>query len=449
MFDKIISFTREKSEYIGENSFIIKNLDNIILFFIVTTLISTLFCSTDTIGFLSLIVIFLTAIKLFVQKDKIAKTNALDICLLIYFMFVIISLAGSTLFYLSLKGFLKTCTYLGFYLAMVHFLNSNRNKIITVLLTIAGLVSFESIYAIFQNTIPTNTNLTWQDVSYLRPEEVMTRVYGTLQPYNPNLLAGFLIVCIPVIYGICAYCLSKKHYKSGIISLILSAICSWAVICTGCRGAYLALLAILFGIILISAKFLWQNYKKIYLSVLGAICSLSAIAILSLQSVRMRFLSIFIMRQDSSNSFRFNVYQSSLQMFADNWLLGIGCGNQNFREIYGLYMKTGFDALSCYNIFLETAVESGIFALIAFIGFLYILFAKSINFIKNSENIYDVILISAAILSILGVMVHGLVDTVFFRPQIQIIFWIMCAVLRVTLFEEEKQQQISFTANTK
>jgi hypothetical protein len=45
-------------------------------------------------------------------------------------------------------------------------------------------------------------------------------------------------------------------------------------------------------------------------------------------------------------------------MFKDNWLLGIGVGNQNFREIYGLYMKTGFDALSAYNIYLETAVES-------------------------------------------------------------------------------------------
>jgi len=437
MFGKVISFTREKSEYINENSLIIKNLSNIILFFIISTLISTLFCSTDTIGFLSLIVIFLNAIKIFVQKDNIAKMNKLDIALLIYFIFVVISLTGSTLFYLSFKGFLKTCTYLGFYLSVVHFFNNNRNKINSILLTIAGLVCFESIYAIFQNTIPTNTNLTWQDVSYLRPEEVMTRVYGTLQPYNPNLLAGFLIVCIPVIYGVCAYFIVNKHYKSGLFTLILSALCSWAIICTGCRGAYLALLSILFVIILISAKFLWQNYKKIYLSVIGTICSLSAIAILALQSVRMRFLSIFIMRQDSSNSFRFNVYQASLKMFTDNWLLGIGCGNQNFREIYGLYMKTGFDALSCYNIFLETAVESGIFSLIAFIAFLYIILSKSIKFVLNSENIYDIILVSVGLLSIIGVLVHGLVDTVFFRPQIQIIFWIMCALLRIKLFEEQ------------
>ncbi|MBR1908172.1 O-antigen ligase family protein [bacterium] len=411
-------------------------MNNIILFFIILTLLSTLYCSTDAIGFLALIVIFLSAVKLFIQKDSIVKINSIDTALLIYFIFVVISLAGSTLFYLSLKGFLKTCTYLGFYLTIVHFLNSNRNKINTILLTIAGIVSFESIYAVFQNTIPTNTNLTWQDVSYLRPEEVMTRVYGTLQPYNPNLLAGFLIVCIPVVYGICAKFLVKKHYKSGIIALIFSVICSWAIICTGCRGAYLALLAILGGIILISAKFLWQNYKKIYIAVIGVICSISALAILSLQSIRMRFLSIFIMRQDSSNSFRFNVYQASWKMFTDNWLLGIGCGNQNFREIYGLYMKTGFDALSCYNIFLEIAVESGIFALLAFIAFLYIMLSKGIRFVLHSNNIYDVILMSAGLLSIIGVMVHGFVDTVFFRPQIQIIFWIMCAVLRVKLFEE-------------
>ena len=33
---------------------------------------------------------------------------------------------------------------------------------------------------------------------------------------------------------------------------------------------------------------------------------------------RGRFLSIFAMRNDSSNSFRFNVYHSSIEMFKDN-----------------------------------------------------------------------------------------------------------------------------------
>ena len=98
-------------------------------------------------------------------------------------------------------------------------------------------------------------------------------------------------------------------------------------------------------------------------------------------------MSIFAMRNDSSNSFRFNVYNSAIQMFKDNWLLGIGVGNKNFREIYGLYMKTGFDALSAYNIYLEIAVESGIFALIAFLGFLFTLIKRAIR--KHKKVIFN------------------------------------------------------------
>ena len=116
-------------------------------------------------------------------------------------------------------------------------------------------------------------------------------------------------------------------------------------------------------------------------------------------------------------------------MFKENWLLGIGVGNKNFREIYGLYMRTGFDALSAYNIFLEIAVESGIFALIAFLGFIGTTLAQGIKIILKSTEIRQVIFLSAAVISILAMMVHGLVDTVFFRPQIQFIFWTMCAIV--------------------
>ncbi len=164
-------------------------------------------------------------------------------------------------------------------------------------------------------------------------------------------------------------------------------------------------------------------------------------AMLFVSSLRARVFSIFAMRQDSSNSFRFNVYQSSLQMFKDNWLFGIGVGNKNFREIYGLYMRTGFDALSAYNIFLETAVESGIFALIAFVGFLILLLRDGIKFIFSSDNAKDIIFVSAAAISICAVMVHGLVDTVFFRPQIQFVFWTMAAIISAVIQNKKISEQ--------
>ena len=162
---------------------------------------------------------------------------------------------------------------------------------------------------------------------------------------------------------------------------------------------------------------------------MASIFGLFTVTLMCVSSLRLRIISIFAMRNDSSNSFRFNVYQSSLKMFWDNWLLGIGVGNKNFREIYGLYMKTGFDALSAYNIYLETAVESGIFALIAFIGFLFICIRDAVKIILSDANFEKIIFVSVAGLSILAVMFHGLVDTVFFRPQIQFVFWTMVAIV--------------------
>ena len=135
------------------------------------------------------------------------------------------------------------------------------------------------------------------------------------------------------------------------------------------------------------------------------------------------------MRNDSSNSFRFNVYHSAVEMFKDNWLLGVGVGNKNFREIYGLYMKTGFDALSAYNIYLETAVESGIFALVAFIGFLFTLSKNAVEYILHSFDIEQVIFVSISIVAIWAVLFHGLVDTIYFRPQLQFMFWTYVAVI--------------------
>jgi putative inorganic carbon (HCO3(-)) transporter len=95
-------------------------------------------------------------------------------------------------------------------------------------------------------------------------------------------------------------------------------------------------------------------------------------------------------------------------------------------------MKTGFDALSAYNIYLEIAVESGIFALLAFLGFLWCNLSQAIKYIVKHCNIKSIYLITA-IVSLAGMLVHGFVDTVFFRPQIQFIFWMMVSVIRVII----------------
>ena len=116
-------------------------------------------------------------------------------------------------------------------------------------------------------------------------------------------------------------------------------------------------------------------------------------------------------------------------MFKDNWLCGIGVGNWTFREVYGLYMRTGFDALGAYSVPLEIAVETGILGLINFIIFISSALISTSKKICSNISYNEKIILSTTLISIIGMMLHGIVDTVWFRPQIQFVFWLMIAIL--------------------
>jgi len=435
MFNKILNFTQSKLSYLYENSLFLQKIDWFILPFIVLTFITSTFMSSDAIGFFALIVMFLTFVKLLTKPSENLSFKSFEVWLIAYFMIVIISLAGSTLFSLSLKGFFKTFVYIGFYFSVVEYLKAHKNHTLWLLTVIGLCTAGETIIGFLQTFVHPEAISTWQDTSRLNPEDVISRVYGTLQPLNPNLFGGYLIAGFPVILGSVFYSALKKNIHGIVLSLGLTILGVFTIFQTGCRGAYLALMLIFGCAFLISAKFFWNTYKKLYVSFISTIMILFFAAISFVSALRHRFLSIFAMRNDSSNSFRFNVYHSAMQMFHDNWVLGIGVGNKNFREIYGLYMKTGFDALSAYNIYLEIAVESGVFALIAFLGFLLTLINKAFKYIMNSKNTETVLFVSVSLISILAVCFHGFVDTIFFRPQLQFVFWTFVAVISANIEE--------------
>lgn len=431
MFNKIFKFSQDKLSYLYENSLFLQNIDKFILPFILLTFVSSTFMNSDTIGFFALIAMFLTFVKMMTKPCEKLDFKHFEIWLVAYFMLVVVSLFGSTLFALSLKGFFKTFVYIGFYFSVVQYLKNNKSKLPIVLGTLVLCVAGESVIGFLQSFLHLDEISTWQDKSNLNPEDILSRVYGTLKPLNPNLYGGYLVAGLPAVIGSVFYFLSRKQMKAAIVSTVFSLITVYAILQTGCRGAYLSMMLIFGCAFLLSAKFFWNTYKKLYISFIGGCFALFVAAMTFVGALRHRFMSIFAMRNDSSNSFRFNVYHSAVEMFKDNWVLGIGVGNKNFREIYGLYMKTGFDALSAYNIYLETAVESGIFALIAFLGFLFTLSKDAVKYIFSSVDKEGVIYVSAAIIAIWAVMFHGLVDTIYFRPQLQFMFWTYVAVVSI------------------
>lgn len=443
--NRIYAYFQNKSENMVKNSFILSNIDGIILFFMGVTLFASTFMQSEHIGAFAIVVVLLTIVKLFTKKGARVAVTSFDTALIVYFIICFISTFNSTLVPQSIHGFLKTVIYFFYYFCVANYFQTNQSKIKYILVLVALLCSAEGIIALFQNFGGIEQISTWQDSNYINPEDAIARAYGTLKPYNPNLLGGYLLAGIPYILGAGALFLINKHYKQFFVSIAAFLICALAVFVTGSRGAYLGLGAILAGMIAVVTIIINVNYstceklKVMWHKAVAALMSVFVLVLIAVPKITKRLLSIFILRGDSSTSFRMNVYNSSWNMFCDNWILGIGVGNQTFREIYGLYMLTGFDALSTYSVPLEIAVESGVFALIAYIAFLGLFLYNCFKFVKSSDgtnSLADKAIVCASILTVLGVMTHGMFDTIYFRPQLQFLFWTMVAMSSSILYKD-------------
>lgn len=434
--NSILSKIQGKLSFLTDNSYLFANIDNLLFTFISVSVIASIFLGNNSTAPFLIIVGILYLFMLLIKNGAELRLNNSSFFILLYFIVAVISTINSTMFHQSCFGLSKTVLYLLFFCAAMQYFRFHRDKIFWISLVISACVCFEIVIAFMQNYLHVMSAATWQDVSQLNPELVLTRVYGTLQPSNPNLLGGYLIAAIPFLWLATAISFVRKYIFLFTIGLVFSFLTVPTVFMTGCRGAYVALFIMLIILLVVTVLIIKKHNPDLYnLLVLKknyiiSVCSAGIVMLLiCVPKITHRIISIFAMRNDSSTSFRMNVYNSSVQMFQDNFLFGIGCGNKVFREMYGLYMLSGFDALSAYSVFLETAVESGIFALIFYLCFIFFLFKNAIITFFNSIDIEEKIILAAGIISVAGVMVHGFVDTVYFRPQIQLIFWITIAMI--------------------
>ncbi len=109
-------------------------------------------------------------------------------------------------------------------------------------------------------------------------------------------------------------------------------------------------------------------------------------------------------------------------MFKDNWWIGVGTGNQPFRNAYGLYMNSRFDALGTYCVPLEIAVEAGIFALMTLGVFFRFTFGPCPYRFYSKTIGWERWFCAGIALALFGIAAMGFVDTVFYRPQVHFIF---------------------------
>jgi putative inorganic carbon (HCO3(-)) transporter len=301
-----------------------------------------------------------------------------------------------------------------------------RSWLITLYLHISLIVS---VYGLRQWFFGAKALATWVDPE--SPLAKTTRVYSYLG--NPNLLAGYLLPA--VILSLVAIVAWPGWIRKS-LALTMFVVNAAVLILTFSRGGWIALLVELLTIAVL--LFYWWSieipkfWRTWFLPILlGTVVGLLIIGLIFVEPFRVRIVSIFADRKDSSNNFRKNVWESVFQMIRDRPIIGIGPGHGAFNKVYPLYQHPKFTALSAYSVFLETIVETGFLGFTCFMWLIVValntgyLQLSRLRKTKNMEGLW----LMGAIAAIIGLLTQGLFDTVFYRPEVNTLWWLMMALI--------------------
>lgn len=386
------------------------------------------FVTTGLIGVLLTALAIYWALLTLSEESTIPRATPIHLLVWLYWSLSAIAVAFSPVKIAALTGWIKLSLFFFLFMAAARFLRSPKlsQAIITAILLVGLVVSS---YGIRQQFMGVEQLATWND-----PTSEMagaTRVYSYLG--NPNLLASYLLPIFALSLGAV---FAWRTWTQKALALTMVAVNGSCIFFTQSRGGWIGILvlSITFSSLL---YFWWQKYlprfwrKWLLPLVLGSLATVIVLALVSVEPLRVRVMSIFAGRQDSSNNFRMNVWSSVTDMIRDRPILGIGPGNSAFKKIYPLYMQPKYSALSAYSIYLETLVETGVLGFGVFLWLIVTTLSlgiRQIQRLRDENNAYGFWLI-AAIAGMAGILAHGFVDTVWYRPQINTLWWFLIALI--------------------
>lgn len=325
------------------------------------------------------------------------------------------------------KGLMKLTSYLGVYALMRQLLTSSPiwwDRLAAALLAGELLTSVIGIRQLYADS---SQLARWSDNNSVA--EGTVRIYSTLD--NPNLLGGFLLPILPLAVVALLRWRTLPRRLFALAALVLGIV---ALVLTYSRGAWMGMVASLglLGLLLAMRQTRqWPPFWRRTLPLLLLVGTAVALVVLvtQVEPLRVRVLSLVAGREDSSNNFRINVWTSVLAMIQDRPWLGIGPGNTAFNLIYPLYQQPKFNALSAYSIPLELLVEAGVPGLLAGLALLFIALRTGL---QQGGGPGPLALPSlAAVAAFAGLAVQGLTDTIFFRPEVQLVALFSLATLAV------------------
>lgn len=208
---------------------------------------------------------------------------------------------------------------------------------------------------------------------------------------NPLILATYLVIATPFCAFGSVFFEKGKHRKISRVCLLFAL---GGLVCTSSRGSFIAIgVAIL--IMILSSK---KSLKKLapFLIILAAAVPMALF---------LRFKNTKSTDFLESDSQRFHIWQSCLDMFFKHPIFGLGAGTENIHQ--SLINDYNIQRTHAHNLFLEMLVEGGIIGGI-FVIAIIVITAKNIYKIctlkdrkyKNYGILYTACLVGFVIMSV-------------------------------------------------
>ena len=367
---------------------------------------------------LVLYVAFATAVKVLLGK-RVLHFEITDFLILAFLVFMaaggIISVDGaSSLSYAGMYCVLS----LGYFLVVTLIKSKEQlRSCVYSILTSAFLVS---IYGIYQNFFG-NASTVWTDTEMFGSSSA--RITSTFE--NPNVLAEYLIMCLPFAF---ALFIEKKGFGKKLVTAVSGVAIILALVYTMSRGAWLGCIIGLLIFMLIYSR------KTLVVCFFGLFC-IPFLPIVLPDSIIKRFTSIGNMA-DSSTAYRVHIWQGCIELFKDFWASGIGVGKDVFAKIYPTYTLAGIEsAPHSHNLFLQIAIELGIFGLIIFILAMLSLASQAFTYFskcrkdgKSQNGKSNRLTVAAALCGVIAVAAQGMTDYVWYNYRIYLMFWLLAGL---------------------
>ena len=407
-----------------QTNWLLRQADWLALMFVLLLYSIAPFTSTTLIG---LVLLARGGMWLLLLLRERAALTPVHLAVLVYWGIATVATAFSPVRAAAVDGWIKFTLYLLLFALLSRLMRSPRirNWMITTYLLTALTVAAAGLRQWFFGA---DALATWVD-----PDSSLagtTRVYSYLG--NPNLLAGYLIPAVLL----AAAALFTWRGLGKLLAATTITITTACLVLTFSRGGWLGFVAggfVFLGLLVQGwSQQLPPPWRRWTLpGLLAATAAGLAVAISSVAPLRDRVGSIFAGREDSSNNFRINVWSAVIDMIKARPILGIGPGNDAFNQVYPFYQEPGYTALSAYSVFLEILVETGVIGLLCFAWLLLVTFSYGWRHLQiaRHQRAAGGLWLVAAIAAMAGMLVHGLVDTVWYRPQVSILWWLLLALI--------------------